>query len=210
VTYRKSHGGKWKSQPARAARGSEYTAWQNAIQRCEDPNNKSYPRYGGRGISFCPKWRTNFEAFLADIGARPSPKHTLDRYPDVNGNYEPGNVRWATQQEQQRNRSNNRMLEAFGRSRCVAEWADELGLPAHVIHLRLRRGWTVELALSTPLLEPVRYLFGGKSVLFSEMVAITGIPSTSLYRLLKRFDGNADMAHAYWRDNKNQRANGQE
>ncbi|MET8113722.1 hypothetical protein [Streptomyces prasinus] len=73
------------------------------IKRCENPNNHAYARYGGRGISVHPEWRANFGAFLRDVGRRPSPDLSLDRI-DNDGNYEPGNVRWATAKQQANNR----------------------------------------------------------------------------------------------------------
>lgn len=81
----------------------EFRAWANMLQRCENPNWPRYADYGGRGIKIHQAWRTNFETFLADVGARPSRNHSLDRI-DNNGNYEPGNVRWATRSQQQRNK----------------------------------------------------------------------------------------------------------
>lgn len=72
----------------------EYRAWLNMIQRCTNPKNVSYKMYGGRGVGICQSWRSSFAAFLADVGDRPTPQHTLDIV-DVSGNYEPGNVCWA-------------------------------------------------------------------------------------------------------------------
>lgn len=83
-------------------RSPEYIAWQNMIRRCENPQHKNYRYYGGRGISVFPQWRLNFEAFLFWMGPRPNPGLSLDRI-DNDGNYEPGNVRWATREQQRRN-----------------------------------------------------------------------------------------------------------
>lgn len=86
------------------ARSPEWCAWQSMVSRCENPNIKAYPRYGGRGIVVHGPWH-DFETFLAYVGHRPSDVHSLDRYPNPDGNYEPGNVRWATVEEQNRNKT---------------------------------------------------------------------------------------------------------
>lgn len=82
----------------------EYVSWSSMKARCLNPKNDNYSRYGGRGITVCNEWRDSFEAFLAAVGPKPSPHHTLDRI-DVDGNYEPGNVRWATPAEQRANQA---------------------------------------------------------------------------------------------------------
>jgi hypothetical protein len=96
----KSHG-----HSAKGIRSPEYNAWRHMNQRCSNPDYKQWKDYGGRGISVCPEWRESFEAFLDDVGPRPSPELTLDRIQN-DGNYEPGNVRWADRTIQSQNRRN--------------------------------------------------------------------------------------------------------
>lgn len=82
----------------------EYKVWMSMRQRCTNEHRHNYHRYGGRGISICKRWE-DFKVFLADMGRRPSADHSIDRYPNNDGNYEPGNCRWATRAEQSQNRS---------------------------------------------------------------------------------------------------------
>lgn len=83
----------------------EYRAWESMKARCYNSNTKNFHIWGGRGIRVCQKWLGSYMAFLQDVGRRPSPNHSLDRYPDPDGNYRPGNVRWATWEQQANNRS---------------------------------------------------------------------------------------------------------
>lgn len=129
-----------------------YQSWASMIQRCTNPNFPQYKHWGGRGIKVCDRWRHSFEAFLEDMGDRPSCKHQIDRI-DNDGNYEPGNCRWATQRQQRRNSSQNVMLEYDGRRACLAEWAESLGISPSSLAYRLK-AWGVAKALTSPPIVP--------------------------------------------------------
>jgi len=130
------------------SRTPEYNTWNKIKERCYKTGCRDYKNYGARGIKVCNEWVNSFPAFLSYIGFRPSPDHSLDRI-DNDGNYEPGNVRWATRSEQQRNTRRNHILTLKGRSQCITAWAEETGIPDHVILYRLnRRGWPIERALA--------------------------------------------------------------
>lgn len=118
-----------------------YIIWSNMKQRCINPNRADWPNYGGRGVKVCERWQT-FENFVADMG-EPLPDQTLDRI-SVDGNYEPSNCRWATLDEQTRNRRNNRYVTFEGKTQTLVAWSDELGISYWTLHARLRRGWSIE------------------------------------------------------------------
>lgn len=128
-----------------------YKIWDGMKQRCYNPTERNYKFYGARGVTICDEWLTDFEAFMAYMGPRPSPKHSIDRYPNGAGNYKPGNVRWATSVQQARNRSNNRLIEVNGVEVPLVVAAQMTGLPRYVIAKRLNSGWPLDRALSTPL-----------------------------------------------------------
>lgn len=122
-----------------------YRTWTSIKERCLCPTARGYEKWGGRGIRICEQWR-DFDTFLADVGTRPSAAHTLDRI-DNDGHYEPGNVRWATRTQQQRNKSTTMRITAFGKTQSVSDWAEETGLPVHRLRSRMRYGWTGEQVL---------------------------------------------------------------
>jgi hypothetical protein len=123
-----------------------YRIWQNMLTRCSNPNSEAHARYGRLGV--CDRWRS-FDNFLADMGSAP-PRLSLDRIDNSRG-YSPDNCRWADEKTQQRNRSDNVMIEFQGRTQCVSAWAEELGIGQGAIHYRLRSGWSPERALGTPV-----------------------------------------------------------
>jgi hypothetical protein len=118
-------------------------------QRCFNPKEKDFPHYGGRGITVCERWRNSFEAFLADMSESPGKGYSIERI-DTNGNYEPTNCRWATQREQINNRRMTKRLTFQGETMAVADWARRIGCPRHLLHGRIKLGWSVEEILSRP------------------------------------------------------------
>lgn len=126
-----------------------YGIWRGMLERCYNIGCDGYPNYGGRGISVCVSWRESFRNFLADVGIAPAGL-SLDRI-NVNGNYEPGNVRWVNQKAQCQNKRNNVNITANGETFCVTEWARRLKCNPCVIFLRLRNGWDPETAVTTPV-----------------------------------------------------------
>ena len=123
---------------------SEYIIWGDMCWRCKCPTVKNY---GEKGIAVCDRWRNSFLEFLSDMGPRPSPKHTIDRI-DSNGDYEPGNCRWATWKEQMNNCSFNRKITFDGVTMTVTQWSERLGIKKHTIFSRLYRGSSVEEVLT--------------------------------------------------------------
>ena len=130
-------------------RTREYKAWQGMKCRCLNQKNKNYNDYGGRGIGVCNEWQNSYDQFVADMGRKPTPKHSLERR-DNSGNYEPSNCRWATVKEQANNRRSNKIIEFEGRTMNMKQWAEEVGLPYGTLKCRLGSGWTVQRALTTP------------------------------------------------------------
>lgn len=143
-------------------RSPEYVCWGNIKIRCYKPNAIGYHIYGGRGIRMCERWRNSFEAFLEDMGLRPSPKHSIDRR-DNDGHYSCGgcdeclakgwlaNCRWLTKKQQCRNTSHNSTLTINGISKTMAEWGDVLDISPSLLSDRHQLGWSDERVLTQPI-----------------------------------------------------------
>ncbi|MBO7323463.1 MAG: hypothetical protein J6U51_07770 [Bacteroidales bacterium] len=105
----------------------EHKAWRHIKERCYNSNSKYFHNYGGRGVVMCERWKRSFENFLQDMGPAPSKQHSVDRI-NVDGNYEPGNCRWATRTQQNRNKRNTIFITYDGKTKSTCEWEDLLGL----------------------------------------------------------------------------------
>lgn len=134
----------------------EYSAWINMNGRCHNPKHISHPVYKRKNITVCSQWRKSFKDFLEYVGPRPSQKHSLDRI-DNDGNYEPGNVRWATRAQQGKNRTYNVFLEYKGKKMALFEWAKELGLTRNCLKYRVKNWKDMDKVFS-----PVKQVRNGR------------------------------------------------
>lgn len=123
-------------------RTPEHGIWSGIRGRCYNPNSPAYHNYGGRGIKMYDRWRNSFQNFFDDMGPRPSVDHSIDRFPDNNGDYGPTNCRWATMEEQSLNRRTNVYYELDGKRLTQCQWAKLLGVKRHMILNHIRRGKT--------------------------------------------------------------------
>lgn len=133
------------------SRTREYRIWLHMKERCGKAEIKKFKNWAGRGIKVCPRWLL-FENFYADMGPRPSTRHSIDRFPNKDGDYEPGNCRWATPMEQSNNTNHNLMLEYRGETKTLMEWSRMLGLSYHTVKARInRQKWSIAKAFETPI-----------------------------------------------------------
>lgn len=141
------------------SRTREHSSWNQMIQRCHNPKNPTYERYGSKGVTVCDRWRADFLNFLADMGDCPTDSHTIDRI-DPFGNYEPGNCRWATDDVQRLNQRRTRRFEFKGEMLAIPELASRTGIADKTLYYRLViRKWTVERATTQ---DPREYHGKGK------------------------------------------------
>lgn len=122
----------------------EYQIWKNMKTRCLNPNCKSYPFYGGRGITICDQWIDSFETFFADVGERPTPLHTLDRKDNSKG-YSPGNTAWNTRKQQANNYRKNHIVTFRGKNYTISQLAEELAVNYWTLKQRISKGFPEKL-----------------------------------------------------------------
>jgi hypothetical protein len=129
---------------------SEYRSWRMMKNRCCNPKAKDFHHYGGRGIKVCNRWQRSFKAFLEDMGAKPSIKHSVERI-DNNKGYSKQNCKWATYAQQSLNKRGIVFVEFNGERLCVSHWEKRFGFAKGTIASRIRvSGWSIERALTTP------------------------------------------------------------
>jgi hypothetical protein len=163
-----------------------YTIWSSIKQRCQNPKNTGYAYYGALGVVVCERWQ-EFALFREDVGMRPSKQHTLDRI-DGFGNYEPGNVRWATRTEQQANLKCNVHLTHNGRRQNLSEWSRETGLTLGAIRHRMRKGLSVPEILGAIKTNGARRFltFFGETKHITEWERVSGVPRKTIARRVDR------------------------
>lgn len=129
----------------------EFSIWVGLVQRATKQTHKDFPRWGGRGITVCERWQgpNGFANFLADMGPRPSKQHSVERKDNEKG-YDPDNCEWATAIEQGNNRRTNVFLTMDGKKMTIKQWARATGIGITTLDYRLKHGWTVKQALTTP------------------------------------------------------------
>ena len=130
---------------------SEYKTWCGIKKRCYNKNEMCYPSYGGRGITMSEEWKHSFDAFLRDVGPKPSANHSIERI-DPNGNYQADNCKWIPLHEQARNKRNTILLTASKVTKTMVDWSKETGIPYATIQARILKGWTEHDAVTKPLM----------------------------------------------------------
>ena len=154
--------------------------------RCYNKNHSKYDSYGGRGIKVCDRWLEDSVNFYADMGPRPSQKHSLDRI-DVNGDYCPENCRWATPKEQGNNRRNNHKVLHNGEEKTLSEIETELGLNYNILSYRINQNWSIEDAINIPPRKrSIKLNFDGKSLTIPEWAQKLGIKEQTIRIRLTR------------------------
>ena len=166
-----------------------YNIWAGIKKRCYSQKAREYPRYGGRGIIMCDEWKDSFDAFCSwSLRNGYSENLSIDRI-DNDGNYEPDNCRWATRSQQQRNKNNNTTLTLDDISMTAADWYEKYGINKNTFFSRMRIGWDLEKALTTPRYgtwDPINITYNGKTQSLYAWAQELGVNRDTLWRRLQR------------------------
>ncbi len=165
---------------------SEYKSWAQMRSRCNNPKNDMYYLYGGRGIKICKRW-DKFENFIKDMGDKPSKSHSLDRFPDKNGDYKPSNCRWATPKEQASNTRRNIYITYNGITKTVKDWSIEYKITENIIHYRLKVGKPLEELFKSAGIAPLKVLNSENGKIYKsimEAARMNGLKDSTLYSYL--------------------------
>ena len=167
----------------------EYHAWRSMIDRTTTKKVKGINRYIERGIIVCDSWRHSFEQFYKDMGARPSPKHSIDRI-NNNGNYEPGNCRWATPKVQSNNMSSNVNIEVNGCTKTATQWSEITGVARDTIYYRIKDGWDPERAVTekSRRIKPLKYIYieiNGEIKTPNQWSSVTGVKADTIRQRIR-------------------------
>jgi len=158
----------------------EYRVWTHMTQRCTNKTDGSYKNYGARGIKVCDRWLHSFENFYADMGKRPTEKHSIERK-NNNGDYEPDNCKWATKKEQCNNRRSSHMLTLNGETKTMSQWSDITGISIGTLWARIEGlGWSVEKALTVPLEKKQTITYKGITKTISQWAKVIGVKPRTL------------------------------
>lgn len=167
-----------------------YNTYRGMMRRCYSEKHYAYSRYAGKGVYVCARWHS-FELFIKDMGARPSKSHTIDRI-DNSGPYDPKNCRWATWEEQQNNKKNTPKIKFRGKSQTVKQWSRELGINHQTVYARIRKGMSIEKALTIPIKKEKSQLSGNLAITFrrqtmplKQWAKVLGINYSTLHNRLR-------------------------
>lgn len=176
----------------------EYSSWSAMKSRCNNPKARYFNLYGGRGIKVCQEWQMSFSAFFQHMGPRPSLAHSLDRWPDNNGDYKPGNCRWATPAEQAVNKRNTRLIRLRSEAKVLTHWARSAGLSPNGLRHRLSVGVELADAIQVPLRTgrkaTILVKVGDKEQTINEWASELGLKPNTFRKRLRRQGWTPELA----------------
>jgi hypothetical protein len=163
------------------------------LDRCTNPSHISFHRYGGQGIAICETWqgRWGFHNFCNDMGDKPTPEHTLDRYPNRTGEYRQSNCRWATLSEQQRNKDSTTLHEHNGALKTLNQIAADAGIPPRTIYWRVQQGQSIEAALR-PSTYRQTLAYQGETLTIADWSKRLGLPVNTIQKRLSSEEWTAE------------------